>query len=373
MPLLKPDTRRLIQFLNETEEDHPIDDNHSDDPDDNHEPVSQPPPRGKKPTYAQDWPAYDAAKTNEDVLFKRLLQELLLLAVEEPTRPRLGRRGFDTRTKIFCMAIKEYYKSDLRKATSILKELQHLHLIGRVPCYKSLDNFYNTPELQSILDQLMLITALSLAPVERTGAIDSTGFSVSKYESWQEHKWGTPGQRTRRWVKLHAHVGCTTNVIVSAEVTEKNVADITMLPTVVGDRPRHFQFQDFVGDRAYGSREVYNFLDKAGLDVYIPFKRTSSSAAKGSRLWKEMYEFFKRCPEEYNMHYHQRSNVESTFHMLKQRFGHNLLTKGFTANQNEIKTRILCHNLCVLIQEAAERGIIADFEACVKNLRRVQN
>lgn len=366
--LLSDASRRLIQHLNETED--PIDD--SDDfPDDDDSPVMPQPTR--KPTYPQDWPAYDAAKTNEDVLFKRLLQDLLLLAVENPgPAGRAGRKGFDTRTKLFCMCIKEYYKSDLRKTTSILKELHHLHLIAKVPCYKSIDNFYNDTTLAPLLDRLILLTALPLAPIERTAAIDGTGFSVSKYESWFDHKWGTHTERTRCWRKLHAVIGCTTNIFLSAEVTEKNVADITMLPTAVGDKPRYFQFQDLVADKAYSSRDVFNFLDKLGLDAYIPFKRGSSSEPKGSRLWHDMFVFMQRCPDEYDLHYHQRSNVESCFHMLKTRYGHHLLTKHFPANQAEIKTRVLCHNLCVLIQEAAERGIIPKFDTCVRILNPVQ-
>ena len=235
-------------------------------------------------TYAQDWPAYDAAKTNEDVLFKRLMQELLLLAVENPSPQRTGRPSFDTRTKLFAMAIKTYYKSDLRKTTSILKELHHLKLIPATPCYKSIDNFFNDASLGPVLDHLILLTALPLADVERVAAMDSTGFGMRKYDSWQATKWGTVQTgRQRSFRKLHAVVGCKTNIFVSVEVTEKNVADVTMLPSVVGNRPKYFDFQDFVADKAYSSRAVYKFLDKLGLDTYIPFKRGSSSRAGGAR------------------------------------------------------------------------------------------
>src|SRR5579872_4188955 len=317
-------------------------------------------------TYAQDWPAYDAAKTNEDVLFKRLMQELLLLAVENPSPQRTGSPSFDTRTKLFAMAIKTYYKSDLRKTTSILKELHHLKLIPATPCYKSIDNFFNDASLGPVLDHLILLTALPLADVERVAAMDSTGFGMRKYDSWQATKWGTVQTgRQRSFRKLHAVVGCKTNIFVSVEVTEKNVADVTMLPSVVGNRPKYFDFQDFVADKAYSSRAVYKFLDKLGLDTYIPFKRGSSSRAGGARHWKVMFEFFKKNPDSYMLHYHQRSNVETCFHMLKARFGHHLLTKNFVANQNEIKMRVLVHNLTVLIQEAAELGILVNFDDCV--------
>jgi transposase len=351
-------TRRFLKELND----------HSDDPIDDPYPAA---PRVKK-QYPQDWPAYDAAKTNEDVLFKQLLSELLLLAVKVETGKRTGRKGFDTRTKIFCMCIKAYYKSDLRKTTSILRELQHVNIIGKAPSYKSIDNFLNDHALNKLLDQLILITALPLACVERTAAMDSTGMSVRKYDSWQQAKWGTQTERTRCFRKLHAVVGCKTNIFISAEVTLKTVSDVTMLPTVVSDKPQHFDMEDFVADKAYSSRAVYEFLHDLGLTTFIPFKKTSSSTPKGSKTWKEMFEFFRDCPEEYLERYHQRSNVETCFHMLKQRFGHQLMTRNFVANQNEIKVRVLCHNLTVLIQEAAELGIVPRFDECVKMIHPVK-
>jgi len=323
-------------------------------------------------TYPQDWPAYDAAKTNESVLFKQLLADLLLLAIENDTPSGTGRHGFDTRTKLFSMCIKAYHKADLRKTESILKEATHLRVIGKVPSYRSIDNFFNDHRLNKLLDRLILITALPLALVEKTGAMDSTGMSVHKYDSWQQAKWGTKTERTRCFRKLHAVVGTTTNIFLSADVTLKTVADVTMLPSVVADHPRHFAMEDFVADKAYSSRAALDFLHELGLNPFIPFKRGSSSTPKGSRIWQEMFHFARESPEEFERRYHQRSNVETTFHMLKMRFGDYLMTKTFVANQNEIKVRVLCHNLCVLIQEAAERGIIANFEVCEKMISPVK-
>src|SRR5262249_6308193 len=154
------------------------------------------------------------------------------------------------------------------------------------------------------------------AAIERTAAADATGFSLNRYDSWNEHKWSGPKTaRKRNWRKLHAVVGCRTNIFVSAAVTEKNVADITMLPSIVSDHPRFFDFQDFVADKAYSSREVLKFLGSLGLDPYIPFQRRVTGNAKGSLMWKYMYEFFHDNQQAYLEHYHQRSNVETCFHM----------------------------------------------------------
>ena len=60
-------------------------------------------------------------------------------------------------------------------------------------------------------------------------------------------------------------------------------------------------------------------------------------------------------------HYHKRSNVESTFSMIKAKFGHNLRSKSRTAQINEVLCKVLCHNICCVIQSMHELGIEADF------------
>jgi len=329
------------------------------------EPVIEPEFR-VKPNYSQDWKAYDTAKTNEDELFKKLLSELLLLAIDEPMHKTTGRRGYSLRDKIFCMTVKVFYRSDLRKATSILKELRLMHYIDKVPCFKSIDNFFNDKQLSKQLDTLILITALPLAELETTGALDSTGFSTSRFERWFEYKWGKHEGKERVWRKAHACCGCTTNVFLSVEVTEKDVGDASMYEKVIGQKTKLFDMKTFVADKAYLSREILRFLEKLGLNPYIPFKSNSIGAPKGYHIWRKMFDEFKYNNERYMRIYHRRSNIETSFHMVKTNYGNSLLTKNYDANVNEIKIKFLCHNICVLIQEAFESDISIDFEECVR-------
>jgi len=69
--------------------------------------------------------------------------------------------------------------------------------------------------------------------------------------------------------------------------------------------------------------------------------------------------------EEFLAHYHKRSNVKTVFHMVKSKFGDSVRSKTETAQVNEVLLKILCHNICVVIQEMFERGIEANF--CVKS------
>jgi len=55
-------------------------------------------------------------------------------------------------------------------------------------------------------------------------------------------------------------------------------------------------------------------------------------------------------------HYHQRSNVESTFSMLKRKLQNKPMLKKDIGQTNEALAKVLCHDICVLIQEMHESG-----------------
>jgi hypothetical protein len=60
-------------------------------------------------------------------------------------------------------------------------------------------------------------------------------------------------------------------------------------------------------------------------------------------------------------HYHKRSNVETTFHMIKSKFGDGLRSRTKVAQINEALCKVLCHNICVVIHAIYELGIEPTF------------
>src|SRR6266581_662522 len=104
-----------------------------------------------------------------------------------------------------------------------------------------------------------------------------------------------------------------------------------------------------------------------GAIPYIPFKTNSkagqSTYGAKSSLWDRMFHFYNLHREEFLTHYHKRSNVETTFHMIKAKFGQRLRSKTLTAQINEALCKVLCHNLCVVIQSVHELGVEAVFLA----------
>ncbi len=74
-----------------------------------------------------------------------------------------------------------------------------------------------------------------------------------------------------------------------------------------------------------------------------------------------MHKFFEDNNELFMKKYHLRSNAESGFFMIKQRFGDVTNMRNETGIKNDLLSRMVCHNLCVLCQELLLLGIDINF------------
>lgn len=127
---------------------------------------------------------------------------------------------------------------------------------------------------------------------------------------------------------------------------------------------RNFKLGEVSADKGYLSYDNAKTIMNAGATPFIAFKTNSTggfSAGHGqgnwSRAWGEMYHYFMFKREEFLRHYHRRSNVESTFSMMKRKFGDSIRSKTQTAAVNEVLCKVLCHNIVVLIHESFELGL----------------
>ena len=116
--------------------------------------------------------------------------------------------------------------------------------------------------------------------------------------------------------------------------------------------------QELAGDKGYSSQDNFNALDKLGIMLLIPFKTNGTGKPRGSQIWKDMCNYFVYNRKGFLEKYHQRSNVESAFFMIKSKFSDYVKSKTDTTCINEILLKLICHNLCVVIQETFELGIL---------------
>ena len=78
-------------------------------------------------------------------------------------------------------------------------------------------------------------------------------------------------------------------------------------------------------------------------------------------IWAKMYHLFMFNREQFLDSYHKRSNVETTFSMVKGKFGDYVRSKSEIGQINEVLCKVLCHNLVVVIHEMHELGITPTF------------
>jgi transposase len=103
-------------------------------------------------------------------------------------------------------------------------------------------------------------------------------------------------------------------------------------------------------------------VEKGGTP-YVPFKENTTGEGGGSPLWGKLWHVYQYHREEFLTHYHKRSNVESTMWMIKSKFNEQIQSKTDTAMVNELLCKVLCHNICVVVQSMYELGIESTFWA----------
>jgi transposase len=298
----------------------------------------------------RNWATYDEYQLNEKMLFLQTIKEVLNFFIFEQVNKK-GRPVKNTKDVLFGMLTKTYNVDSARRTVSDLKIQKQLNNVIEVPCFATLMHYFNNPDFKPILEKMVEITSIPLKEIESHFSSDATGFSTSQFGRWTDNKFGEEKER-RLYRKLHAMVGVESNVITSAIITKQageQTSDTSQYPFLLKKTAINFTVKEVSADMAYLSRKNLELTDSIGAMPLIPFKSNSIARNKG-KVWKEMFYYFKEHKQDFFRKYHNRSNVEATFAMMKQKFGKALFTKNWTAHQNEILCKVVCHNICCLIR-----------------------
>jgi transposase len=309
-------------------------------------------------TYGQNWPAYNAAQTNEKERVTELLRGLCD-GISQPPQGR-GRPRLPLSDVVFSAVMKVFTTVSGRRATGDLRECETKGHVAKAPHYNSIFNYLENPALTPILKALIEESAAPLKAVESAFAVDSSGFATCTYDRWYDAKYGKM-RLEHNWVKAHLMIGVTTNIVTSIEVTGPDSNDSPHLPALLETTAKRFSVIEVSADKGYISSRNLEAVVTAGATPYIPFKLNTTG--EGPELWRKMFHFYQFSRSEFLGHYHKRSNVESTFSMIKAKFGASVRSKTPTAQMNEVLCKVVCHNLCVLVQSIYELGIAPTFWA----------
>ena len=214
-----------------------------------------------KKTYPQNWPAYNAAQTHE----QDSSNSCLLIFVRPISAPaKTGRPGLPLSDAVFSAVFKVYSTVSGRRFMSDLREAKQRGFIAKMPHYNCIFNYLDNPALTAVLRTLITESSLPLKSVETDFAVDSSGFSTSRFVRWFDIKYGKE-RAEHEWVKCHLMCGVKTNIVTAIEIGDRFAHDNPFFPIMVETTAKNFQIAEVSADKGYASIESADAVTKAGV------------------------------------------------------------------------------------------------------------
>lgn len=312
-------------------------------------------------TYAQAWSSYNAAQCAEKDTFLPMLADLCS-TIPSPPQGR-GRPRMPMSDMAYNCVLKVYEGLSARRLDSDVRESHAKGLTDVDPHFTTVLRYLRSPEMTPVLRELVELSALPMRAVEQDFAVDSTGFTTCRFERWYDHKWGKERSQ-HKWVKLHAMTGVRTNVVTAVEITDGHSGDSPQFLPTLATTARNFPIREVSADKAYWAKKNMAAVDDLGGTPYIPVRGpvyavqgVMPDIPSGTSAFLRMQYLFAYQRDTFLSHYHKRSNVETTFSMIKRKFGDSLRSKSEVGQTNEILCKVICHNLCVVIASIYELGL----------------
>jgi transposase len=311
-----------------------------------------------KQKYTQDWQSYNAAQQTEKSHFLAFLYQLCS-RVEEPIQT-MGRPRLPLKDVLFAVTYKTYSMLSARRFASDMRDALAKGYVSKAPSFNSVFDYLQMESLTPYLKQLIAESAMPLQSIETDFAVDSSGFSTTNFVRWFSVKYGG-SEDWHDWLKMHLMCGVKTHIVTSVEMSGATANDSPFFkPLLQQTAKAGFTMKEVSADKGYISMKNLQTTVDHGAMPFIPFK-SNAHADRGTDVWSKMFFFYNYKREEFLAHYHKRSNVESVFQMIKSKFGERLKSKTTTAQVNEALCKVLCHNLCVVIQSMYELNITPEF------------
>lgn len=311
-------------------------------------------------TFKRDWSQYNAAQTEEKLLFMRLLSDAVDSMGIGYSWKGNGRPPKGMEDMLKCCVIKVFNGFSQRRTIPDLYMAKGLGYIHEMPHFNSISNYLGKPEMTECLERLYKIFALPFASVEQYFAADSTGFG--RYNTTWTHSKNL--RNIGSFNKLHIITGVRTNIIPVAFVTNAREADSPKFLHLLRETCKRFTVREIYADSGYLSHSNASIAENFGAVPYIMPKKNSRYQPEmaGIEAWDSMMQLWKGNEEEFRRHYHLRSNVESTFSAMKRKFLPYIRSKRPVAQKNEILAKVCCHNASVLTNAVFALDLQAKFK-----------
>lgn len=240
---------------------------------------------------------------------------------------QMGPKTYELWQHVLALFIKEECKFSYRRTTQFLRNM------GIVCATKSTLQRYayklKIPFWQRILDK-------TVGKINNYGAIDGTCMARTSV-SWHYVK-RIDDKTTRQGYKL-SMLTTTKNKILSIRLRAKlahDTKDVKYLLKKAARIPK-----TLLMDKGYDAEWIHQHCKEKKITSIIPPR-------KNARKGKRRKELKKKFPRRI---YNKRSNIESTYHAIKQKYGNNINSKHIKTARTQTYIRAILHNISKRIKQ----------------------
>lgn len=314
----------------------------------------------KKKRYPRDESLYNQIQENEFNFFLTWMP--IVCRLVEDKYQRVWDAEYSLYEILVCLCIKRYFHLSLRRSTGVISYIVKKEGMNvRVPCFKTLDIYMNDPLVGTCITEVIQLTSNPTRLIETCFATDATGVATFCFTTWLMFRLK---RRVKKKEHMMAHVttGVKTKIVTAVDVDCKQGKDNVYFRRHVEITAENFGIKEWSGDSTYASRDNCDKVVEHGGKPYFKLKDSFTSKARGSIAWARMVDEAVNNKEEYDKHYHRRSNGESTFSAKKRKFGNFVRSRNETAKENEELFGWSCYNFTALARAYYEYDVDLDFE-----------
>ena len=242
---------------------------------------------------------------------------------------------------LVLVLLKEYISTDYRdfvELIDLMSSIKEKLDLDRVPHYTTLQKFVSRIPYSWFNLILSRTIKLFYSHGEKAfiTAIDATGFT-SSYASHYYSK--RTGKLRRSFLKTSIAVDTDKRVILGWKISQKTDHDVKHAKTLIRQSNKLRKSQCYVMDKGYDSEEIHALIrEEIKAESIIPLRVRKRKKIKG-KYRKQLYLTFDE------IRYNKRNIAETTFSVVKRKFGETLRARKFHNQVKEIKIKLIVYNI----------------------------
>ena len=324
-----------------------------------------------------NWAQYDRAQIYEMINYLDNIRDLVDEAdkrIKKRASPRKrgpGRPSVDPADIAKTLLLQTYIESSNRVAEGLSLLFREKLGINRHFSYKTIERGYDREKVNTILDEIVVITNECVEGKETTFSFDGTGFSASNKENYADKRQKQNSMKNHKKSKSVRKeqvddsfpesnsaakkgfsysvmgVGVRYKLISGISISPNHsIGETTMFPEAFDQTLScHPNLENVLGDGIYGCRWITDLVSGNHATPYFLPRNNVTFKSKGAFGWYNMLYSLWKDPREWLENYHMRSISETVNSMVKCRFGAPLRKRLESRKATETRLKLVAHDV----------------------------